>query len=85
MTNKNNRNDSNNEGAEELEQGNDIKKVPGISTLRQPAYEMVAHRSHSGGDPTLGETGTPASHGTNAKDWDPLLQLGADSKVADKR
>lgn len=81
----NNRNDRNNEGPGGLEQGNNIRNVPGILMLRQPAHEMVTHRSHSSGDPTPGETETPSSNGTNAKDWDPLLKLSADSRVADNR
>lgn len=85
MTNNNNRNDRNNEVAEELEKGNGIQKASGVSVLHQPAREMEVQRSHSSRDSTPAETGTPASHGTGAKDRDPPVELGADPKVADKR
>jgi hypothetical protein len=79
----NNTYDKNNEGPEDFEQGN-TKEVPAVSVLhRQPDYEM--QRTESSGGPTLAGTGTPASNGTNAKEQNPLIQLGTQSKSADKR
>lgn len=87
MTNNKKYDDNNNEGREELEQGIRLKDTPKVSVLHPPGYEVAAQTNLSSGGPTLAETGTetPASHGTDAKDRDPLIQLGTESNVAGKR